>query len=248
MSKVEILTTADYKKAAKTLYEAFSGDTDDVANYVSYHLKGQPELKKKVEMSLYECYVYSHMLKGLVIGVKGENHEFEDSFESVAVWSTPQGGDFTDPLTMLRSGWIKFSWLTGSEGRRRVFKTMFQTLHENQVEILADEIENCYTLVYLGSTPKARGKGNVRKMFDFMFENYIDKNNSISYLESSAIINIPIYTKFGFQPVKDIWLGDKNDPNRDCARMDVMVRGARGKQWNKLNQIRTSCNYQIPDF
>lgn len=243
MSQVEILTKKDYQKAARTLYESF--DDDDVARFTSNHLKDDPELRLKVDLMLYECYVYSFMLKGLVVGIRGENHENEDTFESVALWATPDGGDFSaDPLCMLRSGWLKFAWMTGADGRRRVFKEMFSVLHDNEVDILGPETLNVYTLVYLGSTPKARGKGNVRKIFDYMYTQFINKENALCYLESSNTVNVPIYKKFGFEPVRDIWLGSLED-KEDSAMMTVMIRGRNGAPWPRIEEVRQSSNYKL---
>lgn len=70
-SRVEVFDFSDVKKAARTLYKAF--DDDDVARYSSRHLENQPELKKQVDLELYEAYLYSHILKGLVVGIKGDD-------------------------------------------------------------------------------------------------------------------------------------------------------------------------------
>ncbi|QPG74776.1 hypothetical protein FOA43_002110 [Brettanomyces nanus] len=246
MAKVEILTFKDYKKAARTLLKAF--DDDNVDRYLTRHLEDQPELKEKCDLLLYEAYVYSHMLKGMVVGVKGDDSENKDSFETVSIWVTPDTRDIDDYITMLRSGYAKLAWLTGAEGRRRVFHDMFRTLAENLDDIMAvdPDRDNMWTLVYLGSTPKARGHGNVRAIMDYMFKNYIDPKDSITYLESSALRNVPIYERFGFRCVADEWLGDKN-ATIDKARMDVMIRGPKGKKWKFLEETRKRRGYVIPD-
>ncbi|KAF6015621.1 hypothetical protein HII12_000781 [Brettanomyces bruxellensis] len=244
--KVEVLTFKDCKKAAKTLYNAFNDD--DVDRYLSRHLEDQPELKKKCDLLLFEAYVYSLMLKGIVVGVKGEDSENKDCFETVATWSTPDTGTIEDYLTMLRSGFARLAWMTGAEGRRRIFHDLFKTLADNADDIMSADPdgENLFTLVYLGTIPEARGKGNVRATFGYMFKNYIDPRNSISYLESSALRNIPIYERFGFRAVADEWLGDKNAPV-DKARMDVMIRGPQGKTWKYLEATRKRREYEIPE-
>lgn len=244
--KVEVLTFKDYKKAAYTLYKAF--DDDDVDRYVSRHLDDQPELKKKCDLLLYEAYIYAIMLKGVVIGVKGEDSEKYDTFETVAAWTTPDTGTIEDYMTLLRSGFARLAWMTGAEGRRRIFNVLFNTLDDNATDILSADPDrkNLFTLVYLGTVPRARGHGNVRAMFEYMFKTYIDPRNSISYLESSALRNIPIYEKFGFRAVSDEWLGDKNAPV-DKARMDVMIRGPEGKEWKYLEETRKRRKYDIPE-
>ncbi|KAH3660241.1 hypothetical protein OGAPHI_007446 [Ogataea philodendri] len=243
--KVEILEYSDCKKAARTLYESF--DNDDVAKFVSRHLEDNPELKKQCDLLMYEAYIHSHILKGLVVGIKGDDHEESDSFETVAVFTHPNSGELDDYLTLVRSGFARLAWMTGAEGRQRIFGTMFKVLHENFENIMSvdPDGENTWTLVYLGSTPKARGKGNVRALMDYMFTNHIDPANSITYLESSAIKNLPIYSRFDFVPVADIWLGDKNDKN-DSARMDVMVRGPQGKPWKFIDETRERTGYVVP--
>jgi len=244
--KVEVLTFKDCKKAANTLYKAF--DNDDVDRYLTRHLENQPDLKKKCDILLFEAYVYALMLKGIVVGVRGEDSEDKDYFETVATWSTPDTGTIEDYLTMLRSGFARLAWLTGAEGRRRVFHDLFKTLASNAEDIMSvdPDGDNLFTLVYLGTVPEARGHGNVRAAFDFMFKNYIDPRNSISYLESSALRNIPIYERFGFRAVADEWLGDKNAAV-DKARMDVMIRGPKGETWKFLEETRKRRGYEIPE-
>lgn len=87
----------------------------------------------------------------------------------------------------------------------------------------------------------------MRKMFNHTFEKYIDPINSITYLESSAIRNLPIYERFGFRAVTDIYLGDKEDPQGDNARMDVMVRGPKGETWKYLEETRRKYGYAVPE-
>lgn len=245
-SRVEILGYNDVKKAALTLYTAF--DDDDVARYATRHLEHDPVKKKKIDLQVYESYLVSHMMKGLVLGIKGDDHENKDTYETVSIWVRPDSGSLDDYLTLIRSGFAKLAWDTGSEGRRRIFSVMFKILHDNYEKIISIDPnhENTWTLVYLGSTPDARGKGNVREMLDYIFDNYIDPANSLTYLESSAIRNLPIYERFGFRAVADIWLGDIEHPV-DKARMDVMVRGPKGKQWEYLEEARKMMNYEIPE-
>lgn len=245
MSKVEILTYKDAKKAARTLYASF--DNDDVAKFVSRHLEHDPVKRREVDLQLYEAYVVSHMMKGIVFGIKGENHEQSETFETVSLWVKPDSGSLDDYLTLIRSGFAKLAWNTGSEGRRRVFCILFGVLHDECHKIMEIDPQgesNMWTLVYLGSAPSARGKGNVRKMFEHIFKHYIDPTDGITYLESSSVANFPIYEKFGFRAVKDIWLGDPNDPV-DKARMDVMIRGPHGDEWKYLHQSREKWNYKV---
>lgn len=248
MSKrdIEILEFKDAKRAARTLYRAF--DNDDVAKYTSRHLENDPVKRKEVDLQLYEAYIVSHIMKGIVFGIKGDNFEENDCYETVSLWVKPDSGALDDYITLIRSGFAKLAWNTGSEGRRRVFKVLFNVLHDNYHEIMKIDPneENTWTLVYLGSIPESRGKGNVRKMFDYVFNHYIDPMNANTYLESSAVRNLPIYEKFGFRAVSDIWLGDKEDPV-DKARMDIMIRGPNGSEWKYLKESREKFGYIIPE-
>lgn len=245
-NRVEILQMEDAKKAARTLYEAF--DNDDVARYVSRHLEGNPELKKQVDLQLYEGYVRSHIMKSICFVIKGEDHENKDTFETVSIWVKPDAGSLDDYLTLVRSGFAKMAWNTGAEGRRRVFGVLFPVLHDNYDHIMSVDpnASNTWTLVYLGSTPAARGKGNVRAMFDHVFDNYIDPMGANAYLESSAIRNLPIYERFGFRAINAVWLGDRDDPV-DKARMDIMIRGPRGEKWRYLEETREKDGYIVPE-
>lgn len=225
-AKVEILGFSDYKQVALTLYESFQNDL--LSKYLTIHLAGNPDLKKRAEIALFEAYAYSHMLKGLVVGIRSEDGK---RFETVAVWARPDSGNMENFWTLVRSGYLKYAWLTGAEGRDRLFNGLFPLLHKTSHEVLGQAQTNTWSLIYLGSTPEARGKGNARAMFDFMFENYIDKKGCLSYLESSSSANIPIYEKFGYKLVKQIVLGDPVDKDKDFAAFEIMVRGPMGKQW-----------------
>ncbi|GMG36636.1 unnamed protein product [Ambrosiozyma monospora] len=247
--KVEVLNLSDSKKAGRTLFESF-GPEDSVARYVNRHLEDSDlELKQRCDLLMYEAYTYSHMLHGLVVGVKGEDTD-SDSFETVAVWLHPESTDFDNYITLVRSGFARLAWMTGAEGRKRIFNDLFKVLHDQAEQILSNDKEhkdNVWTLVYLGSTPAARGKGNVRAIFEYMIKNHVDPDNALLYLESSAFANIPIYEKFGLRCVGDIWVGDKDAPDGDCARMDVMIRGPQGQEWKYLKQVREQRGYVIPD-
>ncbi|ODQ78032.1 hypothetical protein BABINDRAFT_172492 [Babjeviella inositovora NRRL Y-12698] len=241
-ASIRPLTIRDSSKAAKTLYKAFK--TDVLSRYVSKHLEDQPEYRQKVDIALYEAYVYSHILRGLVFGIEYDpssaTEEVDDGtgisnaecFETVSLWAPP-GVNIDDPITFARS-YYKFAWLTGAAGRKRVFTTFFGALVFNFHDALGKEDNDAYALVYLASTPAARGKGNARKMLEYMFETHIDKENKLTYLESSSAVNIPIYEKFGFRWVRDMIIGDENDPNGDFARLNVMVRGNKALHDEKI--------------
>lgn len=236
LDRVRKLTYADVPKAAKTLQESFSEDA--LARLLTNHIK-DPEKKYKIDILLYEAYLRQHIAKGVCLGIG----ETSDGFETVAIWSTPSSvADGLESFhTLMASGYGKLWEHAEQEGQEKIFEGMLPLLHDTSARIFATDKrfrgKGVYTLVYLGSVASARGKGNVRTMFDYMFQKYIDvpNSNNIAYLESSSPDNIPIYNRFGFHFYKDITLGDKDKPNAkegdDYAVMNVMVRGSFGKDW-----------------
>lgn len=235
-SRIRLLTKADVQKAAVTLFHSFK--TDSLAKLLTVHIS-DPQHRELVDYTIYECYLKQHMEKGLCIGIG----ETDDKFETVAIWSTPSShGDGLDSFAnLMEAGYHKLWDISGEEGRHKIFKGMLPLLHDTSVRILSTDTrfmdKDCFTLVYLGSVAEARGKGNVRLMFDYMFEKYIDLpgTSHITYLESSSPDNIPIYNRFGFHFLENIMLGsqDKSDAKEgyDYAVMNVMIRGPFGKDW-----------------
>ncbi|GME89492.1 unnamed protein product [Ambrosiozyma monospora] len=264
--KVEILELKDYKKAARTLYQAFA--EDKVAQYCSRHLEKDPELRRKCDTKLLETFVYSYVTEGVVLVVKGDANtngdgvdtnaadDDDSTFETVAIWATPESEvETTTPLD--NPGFAEFASMTGPEGCKRVFGQLFNVLQDKCDEVMGVDVEgkdiqNLWTLVYIGSTPASRGKGNVRAMFEYMAERFIDPVAGIGYLESSNLTNTSIYEKFGFKPVLDVnfngdlAVGDDDEP--DHCRMDIMVRGVRGGKWKYLDDARRKFNYVVPDY
>ena len=245
------LTNADVEKAALTMLDAFQEDA--LSQLLVCHVSDLEE-RKQLELSIYEAYIRQHIAKGIVLG----QGEMEDKFETVSLWSHPksveQGLDSFS--TLMEAGYDKVWRLAGPEGRDKIFKGMLPLLHDSCERIVHNDArfkgKGVFTLVYVGSTKEARGKGNLRKMFEYMFEKYIDvagdedhnnNNNNIAYLESSAPTNIPIYNKFGFHVVEDIVLGKKIAgavEGQDYAVMNVMIRGPRGHDWTQDLSTNTS--------
>lgn len=236
-SRVRKLTLEDVPQAARTLHNSFG--TDALAQLLTLHIK-DPEQREAVDIKLYECYVTQHIKKGLCFGI-GESGE---GFETVAVWSHPTSvEDGLDSFAnLMESGYDTLWEMSGKAGQAKIFKGMLPLLHDTCERILTTDDrfsdKDVYTLVYLGSEERARGKGNVRTMFDYMFEKYIDVpgNNNIAYLESSSADNIPIYSRFGFHFYEDIVLGSRDiedaQEGEDYAVMNVMIRGTNGEPWD----------------
>ncbi|KAI5956879.1 hypothetical protein KGF54_000497 [Candida jiufengensis] len=237
-TELRYLTEKDVYKAALTLKDAFTNDS--LSKLLVCHIKDQYK-RDYCELLLYEAYIKQHLKKGIVLG-QGEN---ETCFETVSIWSHPKSEeDGLDSFhTLMQSGFDKIWENFGKEGQNKMFSKdgMLPLLHDSCERIIKGDKrfkdKPIYTLVYVGSTKKAQGKGNLRKMFDFMFDNYIDPNNALAYLESSSPNNIPIYERFDFHFIEDIMLGDNQlegaVEGEDYAIMNVMIRGIKGEDWTK---------------
>lgn len=239
LNHIKVLTYADVPKAAVTLLEAFSDDY--LAKYLVCHIKGEPE-RKYCEYKLYEAYLRQHIDFGIVLGVG----ELKDKFETVALWSLPDSYEkgIESFSTLMKSGFGEVWDIYGDDGRHKVFDGLLPLLHDACERIISNDRrffnKNLYTLVYVGSTQESRGKGNLRKIFDYMFVNYMDKDpHSLAYLESSSPDNIPIYNRFGFHVYEDIVLGNKGPgavEGLDYAVMNVMIRRSKAYNWTLDNK------------
>lgn len=235
-SGMKYLTYKDVPKAAYTLFHSFR--TDPLGQLLTSHLKNEKE-RNMVEMKLYECYLKQHINKGICIGI----NESEKEFETVAIWATPTSEEegLYSFSNLMDSSFDELYSICDDESREKIFNGLLPLLHDSFDEIMNNDSrfhkKNVWTLVYLGLLASARGKGNVRKMFNFLFENYVDvQENSLCYLESSSSDNIPIYNRFGFHTHKDILLGKKSansQEGKDYAIMNVMIRGYKGEDWTK---------------
>ncbi|CAN3370827.1 hypothetical protein DICA3_F35850 [Diutina catenulata] len=233
------LTMADVPKAAQTLYASFR--TDALAGLLTEHIRGDHE-RQEVETELYECYLRQHILKGVCFGV----NEDPDLFETVAIFATPtsEAEGLYSFENMMESGFGHLYDRLSEHGRTKIFKGLLPLLHDSCERILNQPrfaTKKCWTLVYVGSLARSRGKGNLRKLFTYMFDNFIDAEpDTICYLESSSPANIPIYERFDFWMVEDIVLGNKFDgavEGKDYAIMNVMIRGTQGRDWRKETKL-----------
>lgn len=234
-TRIKKLTLADVPKAATTLVKAFV--EDKLAALLTAHVKDEA-VKNQIDRLLYECYLKQHIRKGLCFGIGEDANEFE----TVAIWSHPKSVEngLDSFANLMDSGYDKLWHICGPEGQDKIFRGMMPLLHDTCDRIFSTDKnligKDVYTLVYMGSLAKARGKGNARTIFEYMFDNYIDLpgTDNVSYLESSSVNNIPIYSKFGFRFYEDIILGSKDVPNakegEDFAVMNVMVRGPFGQK------------------
>lgn len=233
--EARLLKQEDVPKAAITLCEAFKDDK--LSRYLTKHIPSE-EGKRDFNVTMYECFLRQHIDKGLCVGIG----ELADNFETVAIWSAPDSYErgletFSD---FMDAGFDKLWRMAGKDGRAKLFDGLLPLLDEASEKIMSTDPfkgKGVYTLVYLGSIARARGKGNVRAMFEFMFTNYIDSpcTNNIAYLESSAPNNIGIYNKYGFHVRERLVLGDESGVDavegEDYAVMNVMIRGSKGVDW-----------------
>lgn len=235
-NRVRVLGYKDVEKARRTLVKAF--EADSLARLLTNHIH-DPEIKSIVDETLYDCYLRQHLAKGICLGV-GEGPE---EFETVAIWSDPTSVErgLDSFSNLMEAGYGKLWHLAGPEGREKIFEGMLPLLHTTFERILETDNrfkgKGIYTLVYLGSVASARGKGNLRAIFEYMFKEFIDRpgSNNIAYLESSSADNIPIYNRFGFHFYEDIVLGDKDRAGAKegdhYSVMNVMIRGSFGHDW-----------------
>ena len=59
-------------------------------------------------------------------------------------------------------------YMLSSEGRKRYFDELLPLLHRTKLEVMGPRDDDCYYLVYLGTKPKARGRGYARKLIEDM--------------------------------------------------------------------------------
>lgn len=61
-------------------------------------------------------------------------------------------------------------YMLSGEGRKRYFNELLPLLHKTKLEVMGSREADCYYLVYLGTKPKARGRGYARKLIEDMIE------------------------------------------------------------------------------
>ncbi|KAF2129573.1 hypothetical protein P153DRAFT_376006 [Dothidotthia symphoricarpi CBS 119687] len=216
---VRLVTAAEYKQAAACLADAFA--EDDVARYFIDVLDREhwsAEEKWALHVEILEYITYAHILKGLVTTV--------GDFEAVALW-LPPGQNMDDYMTIFRSGMWRLNYRLSPEGKRRFFDEFLPLLHDTMHMTLNERENEVWYLVYLGTRTSGRGKGHARKLIEHVTK-LADREGRACYLESSNVVNVPIYRKFLFEERRTIHLqrGEKN------ISLDIMVREpvVKGKQ------------------
>ncbi|KAI9736416.1 MAG: hypothetical protein M1818_006150 [Claussenomyces sp. TS43310] len=212
LEEVRILGISEYREAADCLAQAFG--TDDVARYffdtpdmAAYSV----EYKWNLHVVIMRYVTAAHCYKGLVTTV-GPN------YDAVALWMRP-GEHMDDILTFFRSGLWRLYYKLSSEGRARYYGEFLPLLHHTKQDVLGNRDNESYYLVYLGTKPSARGKGYARKLIEHGTR-LADQRGLPVYLESSAAINVPYYSKLGFELKKQIVL----QRSEKAIALDIMVR------------------------
>lgn len=80
----------------------------------------------------------------------------------------PPGTDADGWWTVLRSGLWRMHYMLSAEGRKRYFDELLPLLHQTKLEVMGPRDADCYYLVYLGTKPKARGRGYARTLIEDM--------------------------------------------------------------------------------
>ena len=80
----------------------------------------------------------------------------------------PPATDADGWWTVLRSGLWRMYYMLSVEGRKRYYDELLPLLHRTKVEVMGPRDADCYYLVYLGTKPKARGRGYARKLIEDM--------------------------------------------------------------------------------
>lgn len=80
----------------------------------------------------------------------------------------PPGQNMEDLVTCFRSGmWrLQYGFKFSPEGYKRYFREFMPLLHETKHEVLGDLEDESWYLVYIGTKPKARGKGYARALIE----------------------------------------------------------------------------------
>lgn len=80
----------------------------------------------------------------------------------------PPGTDADGWWTVLRSGLWRMHYMLSAEGHKRYFDELLPLLHQTKLEVMGPRDAECYYLVYLGTKPRARGRGYARTLIEDM--------------------------------------------------------------------------------
>lgn len=103
----------------------------------------------------------------------------------------PPATDADGWWTVLRSGLWRMYYTLSAEGRRRYFDELLPLLHRTKVEVMGPRDADCYYLVYLGTKPKARGRGYARKLIEDMVRVVSHPSPSSVHISPAALLLSP---------------------------------------------------------
>ncbi|KAL9598984.1 MAG: hypothetical protein Q9179_003710 [Wetmoreana sp. 5 TL-2023] len=178
-----IVAWNEVNAAADCLAEAFADD--DVAMYfvnTKDTERWSKERKWDLHVQLMRCIVSAHYLKGLALTI-GPDHD------AVALWMPP-GKNMDDWLTMLLSGMTFLNFKLPKENRCRFDKEFLPLLHRTKQEVLGSHDANSWYLVYIGTKPKARGKGYARKLIEYVTKQVRDLKREVHGLNVGVLKNL----------------------------------------------------------
>ncbi|KAK6212758.1 hypothetical protein LQW54_005026 [Pestalotiopsis sp. IQ-011] len=204
---------AEHKEAGLSIAQAFA--TDELAHYLldSDDMAAlSDEARWRLHVDMMKYIVAAHCLSGLVTTIGPD-------YEGVALWAPP-ASNTDDWLTLLRSGSWRLYYLLSAGGRARYFSELLPLLHDTKRAVMGARDHDCYYLVYIGTKPAGRRRGYAGKLIGTMAAR-ADQEGRPVYLESSSARNTAYYRRFGFEVVRDIYLGAEGD---NPVRLSIMVR------------------------
>jgi GNAT superfamily N-acetyltransferase len=134
----------------------------------------------------------------------------------------PPGKDMDSYSTTFRSGLWRLHYRFSKVGYARWFTDFMPLLHDTKHDVLQERDNNSWYLVYLGTRPGARRRGLARALVEHITEK-ADEQQVPVYLESSKAMNVPIYTKFGFETATRVHMGERVQ-SEERVPLDIMVR------------------------
>ena len=92
----------------------------------------------------------------------------------------PPGKAADDFCTIMRSGMWRLKWALSAEGKKRLFDEFIPLLHDTKHEVMQEEDENSWYLVYIGTKTGSRGRGYARALAE-------DIKKQVSQIEERGI-------------------------------------------------------------
>jgi ribosomal protein S18 acetylase RimI-like enzyme len=169
--------------------------------------------KWELHVEMMEYIVAAHILDGVV-------HSIGDHFEGVALWMPP-GCNADSYSTLFKSGTWRLHYKLSKEGKKRYFEEFMTVLHDTKHDVLKENDDNSWYLVYIGVVPEAQGRGLASQLVNHVAKK-CDQDKVSMYLESSKERNNRLYQKLGFKLKTTIQMTRSETP----VPLYIMVRDA----------------------